>query len=376
LGSAASIFYLQMGYLFGQVEGHLDPLKGMPIFNSILRLLGAQVGSDVCYLGSICMPPEMLTVEARAVIGPETDFIAHSFEDRRFKMEPIRVEINCSLGERSSLMGYSHARAASRLLPLTQGMKGATFAPGRMYGGNPADTVWEESVHPSSHPLSAESVRGAGATFGGIKPEDTDTELGLRQEKAEVGSKQGLTGAQQWSRSQCLCLILVGLVVVLGTGGAVGIFVILHGNSTGTQPMSSWRLASTSTTVASVVAAASTAAATSAASQADVTSAATVSVAAEKREVAAMRASSAGNGSSSWWNITAEVASSNTSWESNAGSAAAMDPPAGNGSSFGRNIKTVVASSNVSWERKGAEQSRQSHKRHLQSSLSPPTTNQ
>ena len=229
LGSVGSAMRTLVTSVLGELEALIEPLKGTPLFNIVLRLLGARVGDDVIYLGRMVPEADVLHLGDRTVVGPEADMFTHNFENLRFTYEPIAIGDDCSLGERSSIMGHTQMRDQSRLLPLAQGMKGVELHSGRSYGGNPADVMplAAGSTAALSKPAAQQGETSDTREGDGCKQDAVDwEEMGL----ARNDDTEGATRApkQQWSGAflGARNWVLAALVAVL-IGGGIGLSLVL-----------------------------------------------------------------------------------------------------------------------------------------------------
>eukprot|EP00397_Hematodinium_sp_SG-2012_P000118 GEMP01000118.1.p1 GENE.GEMP01000118.1~~GEMP01000118.1.p1 ORF type:complete len:2993 (+),score=738.26 GEMP01000118.1:230-9208(+) len=125
-------------------------VKGSWVYNAWMRLLGARCGTDIVWLGNMCPEGDMLRVGNGTVVGPGVDFFTHNIEHGEFTCEPITIEDNCMLGERSAVMGYSVVNEGAELLPCAQGMKGMHFRAHHTYDGNPANGTQKENAKQQS----------------------------------------------------------------------------------------------------------------------------------------------------------------------------------------------------------------------------------
>jgi non-ribosomal peptide synthetase-like protein len=116
----------------------METTKGTPLYNSVLRHMGARVGKNVCWLGNHVPEPDLLQIGDGTIIGPGVDVFTHNKEDAGYTYEPISIGKSCVLGERAAVMGHTKMQSDVELLPMAQGLKGSRFVTGLKYGGNPA----------------------------------------------------------------------------------------------------------------------------------------------------------------------------------------------------------------------------------------------
>jgi acetyltransferase-like isoleucine patch superfamily enzyme len=111
-------------------------IKGTPLFNMWLRLLGAEVGKS-CYITTDSpQEPDLLVLGDNCIID-HCDVVGHHFDGHAFRLEKIHVGNDCSVGYHSVLLPNSRLMDNVSLLPLTVALVGEEF---------PSNTVWRGSL--------------------------------------------------------------------------------------------------------------------------------------------------------------------------------------------------------------------------------------
>jgi acyl-CoA synthetase (AMP-forming)/AMP-acid ligase II/acetyltransferase-like isoleucine patch superfamily enzyme len=125
-------------------NGLLTCVKGTPFFTLFMKCAGAKVDSSVVWFGNMPPEPDLLQVGPDSVVAPGVDVFTHNMEGWKYTYEPITIGANCTLGERSSMMGFSEMEDNAVLFAMAQVMKGTLCFEGLVYAGNPAD-IWQEN---------------------------------------------------------------------------------------------------------------------------------------------------------------------------------------------------------------------------------------
>ncbi|CAF3128118.1 unnamed protein product [Rotaria sp. Silwood2] len=81
----------------------LNHLQGTLFYNAYLRLCGARIGHHTNIDTSFIDTPDLLEVGDSTYIGDEVVLSSLTYYDRTFKLHPIRIGSNCSIGCRSVL---------------------------------------------------------------------------------------------------------------------------------------------------------------------------------------------------------------------------------------------------------------------------------
>lgn len=132
------------GSVAASLDGECEAVKGTLLFNTILRWCGGRIGKKVCWLASIHLEMDLLSIGDNTVIAPRAALITHNLEEKHFTFENIEVGRDCSIGEGAGLLGSSRMKDGSKLLPNAQGMKGIVLREGCSYARNPAEEVMDE----------------------------------------------------------------------------------------------------------------------------------------------------------------------------------------------------------------------------------------
>ena len=119
-GSWRECWHMAANILIVFLDFECEALKGTFVYNLIQMMMGVNIGRRVCWLGAACAEPDMLTVGDEVIIGPGVDWFAHNIESAAYEYEPVTIEAQCVMGERSSVMGHSVMRKGARLHPLAQ----------------------------------------------------------------------------------------------------------------------------------------------------------------------------------------------------------------------------------------------------------------
>lgn len=134
----------------------LDPLLGTPFISMILRALGAKVGKRVYIDTKLFCEYDLTEIGDDVALNADCLIQTHLFEDRIFKMGPVKIEAGCNVGCGSVVLYNATMEEKSSLGSLSLLMKGETLPANSHWEGIPAQVVSAGAGEPVLIPVPSD----------------------------------------------------------------------------------------------------------------------------------------------------------------------------------------------------------------------------
>lgn len=161
-------FYYLRWWLVNRILSviQVDGLEGTPLYNIILRLMGANIGSNV-YIGSEAVGScDLLSIGDDTSIGMGATLLGYIVENGMLRIGPITIGERCFVGAESVVRPYATMEDGASLGNLSMLPEGATIPAGESWVGSPARPLPRKNV--AEEPFADRPSRAKRALFGAI----------------------------------------------------------------------------------------------------------------------------------------------------------------------------------------------------------------
>ena len=128
----------------------LYALDGSAAMVHVLRWLGARVGDGCVVHFDSFSEFDLIELGSSVIVEPRTFLQAHTFEDRLFKLDKVRVGSGSFIGHGSNPLPGSFIGADVQLAPFSLILRGDTLLPATCWEGSPLQQLPQLSRSPVS----------------------------------------------------------------------------------------------------------------------------------------------------------------------------------------------------------------------------------
>ena len=143
----------------------LEALLGTPFIAVVLRGFGAKIGKYAFINTPYFSEFDLVTIGDRVCLNSECIIQTHLYEDRVFKMQPITIENDCSIGDRSIILYGTLVQHHSSLGNLSLLMKGEVLYSNSFWEGNPTKRIYHSQPKEVIDPIEIKDTLPVNLTY-------------------------------------------------------------------------------------------------------------------------------------------------------------------------------------------------------------------
>ncbi len=125
----------------------LEFITPSPLLLLFYRMMGMKIGNGVVINSTWISDPSLIEMEDKVTIGGSVTIVAHYGQGGLLVIAPVKIEANCTIGLKATIMGGCVVGKGAKILPHSVLLPKTIVPSGETWGGVPAQKIDVKKIY-------------------------------------------------------------------------------------------------------------------------------------------------------------------------------------------------------------------------------------